>query len=94
LCITHYIEAQFIKSKDVLIVPGPGQYSPSVKITKGKINPSWSLTKDQRDKQFSNTGPGPGHYVVPSKIQEGPQFIMGLKPEINPFKNKTEPGPG
>ena len=75
--------------------PGPGQYTPSIKQTKGKINPSWSLSKEQRDKIFNNTGPAPGQYQIASKIQEGPHYIMGLKPELNPFKNKkNEPGPG
>eukprot|EP00347_Sterkiella_histriomuscorum_P010747 403375078 len=87
-------EAKFVQSKDIIETPGPGQYEPSVKQTKGKINPSWSLSKDQRDKLLTSVSPGPGSYVVPSKIQEGPKYILGLKPEINPFKNKTEPGPG
>ena len=43
---------------------------------------------------FSTTSPGPGQYQIPSRVSEGPKYILGLKPELNPFKNKTEPGPG
>ena len=43
---------------------------------------------------FSNSGPGPGSYTIPTKIQDGPKYILGLKPELNPFKGRTETGPG
>lgn len=88
------IEAQFIKSKDILEVPGPGQYQPSVKTTKGKIEPSWSLSKDQREKMFNNTGPGPGSYQSPSKITDGPKYHLGIKTEYDWASHKGEPGPG
>ena len=69
-CITLLIllEAQFIQSKDLILTPGPGQYSPSVKQTKGTISPQWSQQKQSKDQVFAKNTPGPGQYVVPSKI--------------------------
>ena len=52
------------------------------------------MSKDVRDRNFANSGPGPGSYTIPSKVEEGPKYILGLKPEINPQKNRTETGPG
>ena len=91
---SNFLEAQFIYEKEVSQVPGPGNYDPSIKQAKGKINPSWSLSKDARDRQFAQNSPGPGKYEIPSQIKDGPKYIMGLKPELNPFKNRTETGPG
>ncbi len=73
--------SDFIASKDQVQVPGPGQYSPSITLSKGKINPSWTVSKDDRDKKFSQTLPGPGDYTLPPKIGEAPKYIMGLKLE-------------
>ncbi len=75
-------------------MPGPGQYSPSVKTTKGKINPAWSLSKDQRDKILGNSGPGPGSYLEKSRITDGPKYHLGVKTEYNWVSHKGEPGPG
>lgn len=65
-----------------------------MKQTKGKINPAWSLSRDQREKIFSNSGPGPGSYQVPTRIAEGPKYVLGLKESYEWVKHKGEPGPG
>jgi hypothetical protein len=85
-----------IQSKDLIETPGPGQYEPVDKLTKGSINPSWSVSKELRDKNYvrSTQGPGPTSYTIPSKIVEGPQYHLGIKPIINPQKNRTTTGPG
>lgn len=86
--------APFIASKDIVEVPGPGNYTPKDKLSKGRIVPSWSLSKDERDKLKTGGVPGPGEYTLPTKIGETPKYIMGLKLEPNPTKNKElEPGP-
>ena len=52
------------------------------------------MGKEVKDKIFELSGPGPGSYQIPSKIVSGPQYILGLKPFIDPQKNRTAPGPG
>lgn len=52
------------------------------------------MSKDQKDKSFANSGPGPGSYQIPTKILDGPKYVLGLKPQIDPHKNRTKPGPG
>jgi len=91
---TQKRETQFIKSKDIIETPGPGTYAASKNSLKAAQNPSWSMSKDQRDKNFSNSGPGPGTYQLKPKITEGPKYILGLKPFLDPHKNRTAPGPG
>ena len=76
------------------MVPGPGSYSPSYNLSKGKINPSWTVSKDDRIKKFNASIPGPGDYTIPTKIGEAPKFQMGLKLEKDYVKEaKTLPGP-
>ena len=85
---------EFIASKDQVQVPGPGQYSPSFTLSKGKINPSWTVSKDERSKKFSTTIPGPGDYTLPPEIGEAPKYIMGLKLEKDYVKEQRKlPGP-
>ena len=77
-----------------MLVPGPGSYSPSYTLTKGKINPSWTVSKDERSKKFNATIPGPGDYTIPPKIGDAPKYQMGLKLEKDYVKEqKTLPGP-
>jgi hypothetical protein len=86
--------ANFIASKDIVEAPGPGQYTPKDSHVKGKINPSWSLSKDERDKKYGPKHPGPGEYKIPTKIGEAPQYIMGLKLQQNVAKGQEHvPGP-
>ena len=54
-------------SKDIILSPGPGQYSPTTKYVH-KSKPNWSISKDAKDKALPNNGPGPGSYAIPSKI--------------------------
>jgi hypothetical protein len=52
------------------------------------------LSKDERDRVHTAAHPGPGEYRIPTKIGDAPHFIMGLKLEPNPVKDKgLEPGP-
>jgi hypothetical protein len=38
--------------------------------------------------------PGPGAYRAASFTDAGPKFSNRVKPVLNPFKMKTDPGPG
>ena len=69
-------------------MPGPGQNTPKYTQSKGKINPSWSQSKEIRDKVYAPNVPGPGEYVIPTKVGEAPKYIMGLKLEQNIVKGK------
>lgn len=59
-----------------------------------KLQPKWSLPHDERFPDKANSGPGPANYEIPSKIDEGPKFTTRVKPFVDPFKMKTDPGPG
>ncbi len=86
--------SDFIASKDVVTYPGPGQYSPSITLSKGKINPSWTVSKDARDHKHNGPVPGPGDYTIPPKIGEAPKYGMGLKLEKDYVKEMRKiPGP-
>ena len=73
----------------------PDAYNPNF----GYTMPSgskWGFGSDKR-KGVANTvnSPGAGTYVIPSKMVEGPKFVMGsrLDNEKN-SPNKANPGPG
>lgn len=86
--------SQFVAAKTIVQNPGPGNYEPSVKTAKGKINPAWSVPKEDRDKVYSKPVPGPGDYTLPPKIGEAPRYLMGLKLERNSVKDQaSQPGP-
>ena len=38
--------------------------------------------------------PGPTSYNIPSKLKETPEYGFGLRPFIDPQKNRTTTGPG
>lgn len=38
--------------------------------------------------------PGPGNYSIPSKMKEGPKYVMGLKGRDLSKENLYIPGPG
>ena len=60
------------------IVPGPGQYTN--KYNTAKSSPNWGFGSSKRPALNKKSGTdrlGPGQYQIPSKIVEGPQFVMG-----------------
>jgi len=72
--------------------PGPGQYNPSPMKSKGQIRFGSSTRKGLSETTFT---PGPGAYTVPSKVNEGPKYHMGIKKEDQSLMYaKTIPGPG
>ena len=73
-------------------VPGPNVHTNPIK---DKIQaPSWPASKDERFRGRSVKQPGPGEYAYASFTEAGPKFTTRVKPAINPFKMKTDPGPG
>ena len=52
------------------------------------------MPKNDRFKGKSIKHPGPGEYQYASFTDAGPKFTTRVKPFINPFKMKTDPGPG
>ena len=43
---------------------------------------------------MNRPSPGPGTYQIPSKIQTGPHFFMGIKTHYNKDKMRTNTAPG
>jgi len=56
--------------------------------------PTWSMSKEKRFAGRNVGTPGPGAYRAASWTDAGPKFSNRVKPVINPFKMKTDPGPG
>lgn len=52
------------------------------------------MAKNERFKARSVKHPGPGEYEYAKFTEDGPRYTTRVKPHINPFKMKTEPGPG
>lgn len=80
-------------------VPAPSAYTvPTTdKTSKASSVPKWSQSKEQRFQSHitpSKQTPGPGEYKIPSKVVEGPKYTTRVKPKIDPFKMKSDPGPG
>ena len=80
-------------------VPAPSAYTvPTTdKTSKASSVPKWSQSKEQRFQSHitpSKQTPGPGEYRIPSKVVEGPKYTTRVKPKIDPFKMKSDPGPG
>ena len=88
LCIV----AEFVNDKRLSHVPGPNNYDQPVK-DKTQA-PYWSVSKDDRFKAHSMRQPGPGEYEYAKFTDDGPKYTTRVKPHINPFKMKTDPGPG
>ena len=94
LIVAHLdiIVAEFVNDKRLSHVPGPNNYQPPIK-DKTQA-PYWSVAKNDRFKGRSVKHPGPGEYAYASFTEEGPKFTTRCKPFIDPFKMRTEPGPG
>eukprot|EP00347_Sterkiella_histriomuscorum_P006966 403350761 len=72
-------------------------YNPNDSFTKTQ-SASWGFGSSQRpalnDNKKATSIPGPNQYQIPSKANEGPKFVMGLKTK-DPMESKdTKPGPG
>ena len=60
---------------------------------------TWGFGSEKRpgtNNKLVSKNPGPDHYSIPSKLQSGPKYIMGVKfsdvPEMK--RMKANPGPG
>ena len=84
--------ADFVNDKRLSHVPGPNNYDQPIN---DKIQaPFWSVAKNERFKGRMVKHPGPGEYEYAKFTEDGPKFTTRVKPFIDPFKMKTEPGPG
>ena len=84
--------AEFVNDKRLSHVPGPNNYDQ--KVSDKLEAPNWSVPKNDRFKTSKAKQPGPGEYEDADFTKAGPKFTTRVKPYINPFKMKTEPGPG
>lgn len=84
-------KAEFVNDKRLNHVPGPIYSTPAK--DRQKL-PLWSVGKERRFAGRNVGTPGPGAYRAPSFTDAGPKFTTRVKPVINPFKMKTDPGPG
>ena len=73
-------------------VPGPGKFETPAKDKQQA--PYWSMPKNDRFKGKEMKQPGPGEYKHAIFTDAGPKFTTRVKPYIDPFKMKTDPGPG
>ena len=73
----------------------PAAYNPSHGLTM-PAGSKWGFGSDVRKGiGKSSISPGAGTYQIPSKIQEGPKFIMGSKLENEKnLPSRNNPGPG
>mmetsp|Transcript_36001 Transcript_36001/g.26257 ORF Transcript_36001/g.26257 Transcript_36001/m.26257 type:complete len:90 (-) Transcript_36001:1281-1550(-) len=70
-------------NKSVVNNPGPGTYTNSFETQ--KKSPVWGVGRGMRSSMENKSVkkvPGPGTYNPPSKIIEGPKFIMGARSKI------------
>jgi hypothetical protein len=74
-------------------IPEPGKYGVPKKVG-NKDQPKWSIAKDPKHKTLSDNQPGPNNYKIPSLIDDGPKYGMGLKTVYNKNPLLTNTGPG
>ena len=86
------LDAEFVNDKRLSHVPGPDNYETPAKDKTQR--PTWSIPRNDRFKVRNMKHPGPGEYEYTSFTQAGPKFTTRVKPFIDPFKMKTDPGPG
>ena len=55
---------------------------------------TYSVAKDTRFKEYKKNLPSPADYNIPSRIQEGPKYNMGLKTFYDWKPLATHTGPG
>ena len=98
MILTHFtvwmlfLDAEFVNDKRLSHVPGPNIYETPAKDK--TVRPTWSIPRNDRFKVRNLKQPGPGEYEYTSFTQAGPKFTTRVKPFIDPFKMKTDPGPG
>jgi hypothetical protein len=74
--------------------PAPGSYNPSTTFTQ-TASQRWGFGTEKRLRAAdAGQAPGAGTYTLPSRLQEGPSFQMGLKLERGATTNLKNPGPG
>jgi len=84
--------AEFVNDKRLSHVPAPNVYETPAKDKTAA--PYWSVPRNDRFKSKFVKHPGPGEYDYKCYTDAGPKFTTRVKPEINPFKMQTKPGPG
>ncbi|CDW90416.1 triosephosphate isomerase [Stylonychia lemnae] len=73
--------------------PAPNQYMASTATLTRQ--PSWVMGSSQRNGLGgANGSPGPGNYNIPSKMKDGPKYVMGLKGRDLGKEMLYVPGPG
>lgn len=76
--------------------PEPGQYDPSISFTKLK-SVAWGFGTSTRPMTLNKSSsiPGPDLYNIPSKVIEGPKFVIGVRPNTSMNAQRDQiPGPG
>lgn len=63
-------------------VPGPGQYANKSEKTKQSA-PQYGFGSSKRKDIASNTSPGPGHYYIPVKVADVPDYNMPGRPNAD-----------
>jgi hypothetical protein len=86
------IVAEFVNDKRLSHVPGPNVYATPAKDKLAA--PYWSVPRNDRFKGKNIKHPGPGEYEHSVFTDAGPKYTTRVKPHIDPFKMKTDPGPG
>lgn len=82
-----------VKEKENQNKPGPSNYKPSDNFVKTHAA-SWRFGTSSRPSLSQDRGqlPGPNKYNIPSKMIEGPKYVMGVKTSLD--KIDDIPGPG
>ena len=81
--------------KRLLCTVSPDKYNPNYTAIKNQ-SAKWGFGSDKRKGLSGNENtPGAGTYSIPSRMIEGPKYVMGsrLNDGMSPEKNKN-PGPG
>jgi len=91
-------KAEFVNKREITIVPGPGYVYPKDDISSKRTRPmTRSLHKIDRYQRFKNNNwPGPQEYnlTISGTKPNEKKYSFGLRPHINPMKNRTMTGPG
>lgn len=71
-------------------LPPPDKYNPKLDSVK-RSPPATGFGYGHRLKLGKNASqePGPGSYTAPSKVGEGPKFVMGMKLEDRTIEKKA-----
>lgn len=82
-----------ITRKVLMSNPGPGTYSPEVKLAKERPPSHMVGTSSRPDFYHQGKAPGPGQYNIRDK-EKGPHWGFGSEQRAQSAKNLEDPGPG